>query len=118
MSGSSSGEEALGCLASLHRTLGVAEAVWVRADALLQDYAVERAALSTRRRQLLADWEHFKAQQRSQQHQQDHQVMKNGTVQSNAVTSSAGKYQDSNSLLFVFWFRTLYSFGTVTSLTW
>lgn len=77
----------MGCLASLHRTLAVAEAVWVRADALLQDYAVERAALSTRRRQLLADWEQFKAQQRTQ-HQQEH-VLKNG-LQSTTVTSTAG----------------------------
>ena len=74
----------LGCWASLHRTLTVAEAVWVRADALLQDYAVERAALNTRRRQLLADWEHFKAQQRSQHHQK-------AEVQNAAVSSATGK---------------------------
>ncbi|XP_069988996.1 serine-rich adhesin for platelets [Penaeus vannamei] len=61
------GEDVLSCLASLHRTLAVAEAVWVRADTLLQEYAIERAALSARRRQLLADWEQFKAQQRTQQ---------------------------------------------------
>ncbi|XP_071549950.1 uncharacterized protein [Panulirus ornatus] len=86
LSGSPGGDDVMGCLASLHRTLAVAEAVWVRADALLQDYAVERAALSTRRRQLLADWEQFKAQQRTQ-HQQEH-VMKNG-LQSATVTSTA-----------------------------
>ena len=78
------GEDVLGCWASLHRTLTVAEAVWVRADALLQDYAVERAALNTRRRQLLADWEHFKAQQRSQHHQK-------AEVQNTAVSSATGE---------------------------
>ena len=73
--GAPGGEEAIGCLASLHRTLSVAEAVWLRADALLQDYAVERAALSARRRQIFANWEKFKAHQRN--HQQE-QSVKNG----------------------------------------
>ncbi|XP_066960239.1 uncharacterized protein [Macrobrachium rosenbergii] len=75
LSGAPGGEDVIGCLASLHRTLSLAEAVWLRADALLQDYAVERAALSARRRQLLADWEQFKAQQRNHQKEQ---ATKNG----------------------------------------
>ncbi|KAG7174533.1 protein FAM193A-like, partial [Homarus americanus] len=86
LSGSTGGDDVMGCLASLHRTLAVAEAVWVRADVLLQDYAVERAAVSTRRRQLLADWEQFKAQQRSQHHQEH--AVKTG-VQNSTVTSAA-----------------------------
>ncbi|XP_053651343.2 uncharacterized protein [Cherax quadricarinatus] len=86
LNGSTGGDDVIGCLASLHRTLGVAEAVWVRADVLLQDYTVERAAVSTRRRQLLADWEQFKAQQRTQHHQE--LAMKNG-IQNAAVTSVA-----------------------------
>ncbi|XP_063590623.1 uncharacterized protein LOC134767543 [Penaeus indicus] len=82
------GEDVLSCLASLHRTLAVAEAVWVRADTLLQEYAIERAALSARRRQLLADWEQFKAQQRTQQQE----AAKAGVP--NLVSTSAALSED------------------------
>lgn len=77
----------MGCLVSLHRTLSVAEAVWVRADALLQDYAVERAAITTRRRQLLADWEHFKAHHRSYHHQD--RLVRN-ELQNSTISSGTG----------------------------
>ena len=55
----------MGCLRSLRRTLGVAEGVWSRAETLLQEYAMERAAITARHRQILADLETLKAQQRS-----------------------------------------------------
>ncbi|CAL4067395.1 unnamed protein product, partial [Meganyctiphanes norvegica] len=91
VAGSEGGEDILGCLGSLERTLGMAEAVWLRSDALLQDYAVERAALAHRRRQLLADWEQFKAQQhRSQQQQQEHSLktLTNSSVAPPSVTGT------------------------------
>ncbi|KAK7086881.1 hypothetical protein SK128_020948 [Halocaridina rubra] len=81
LNSSPGGEDVIGCLASLDRTLSVAENVWVRADALLQDYAVERAALSARRRQLLADWEQFKAQQQQRSHQQEQGKNEEGASQ-------------------------------------
>ncbi|XP_042885934.1 uncharacterized protein LOC122262074 isoform X2 [Penaeus japonicus] len=87
------GEDVLSCLASLHRTLAVAEAVWVRADTLLQEYAIERAALSARRRQLLADWEQFKAQQRTQQQQEAAKAGVPNLVSTSATISEDGGAQ-------------------------
>ena len=60
------GKDIIGCLKSLRGTLGIADRVWTRAEMLLQEYAMERAAITARHRQLIADWEQYKAQKRSQ----------------------------------------------------